>query len=80
MSRKFDLGGDIYDEEAIAFCRKLHKPTKAFPGKEPMAYVVQLKPGLAFDPSRGKGSLFLTEKAGAQLQELLREGSIKING
>jgi hypothetical protein len=68
---KVKIRGDLYDEEIIAFVRKLNKKTKDFKllddggtipgGKE---YVVQLKHGYSLDARGQARSIFLTKDEG----------------
>ncbi len=85
---KIDICGDLYDEEVIAFIRKLKKKTKDFElpdgkgtikgGKE---YVVQLKQGYSLSPHGQVNSIFLTYSEGQfVLDQLRRCGEEKKHG
>jgi hypothetical protein len=75
---KVKIRGDLYDDEVIAFVRKLNKKTKDFKlpddggtisgGKE---YVIQLKHGYSLDARGQVRSIFLTKEEGEDIMRQL---------
>lgn len=68
MSKKIEIDGDLYDEDAIAFVRKLKKKSE---GKH---YAVVLKTPYSLD---GKGrvyTIFLNQEDGERVMRELKSG------
>jgi hypothetical protein len=76
---KIWVGNDAYDEDVIAFVRKLKKKTKDFkledggivPGGK--LYVIQLKSEYSLDTLGFKRSIFLSEEDGLRVIEQLHK-------
>ena len=78
---KVKIRGDLYDDEVIAFVRKLNKKTKDFKlpdgggtilgGKE---YVLQLKHGYSLDARGQARSIFLTKEEGEDVIKQMEAG------
>lgn len=66
MGRKVDVCGDLFDEDVIAFVRKLRKV------KNDKAYVMQLADGYKLDGSGFVTSIFLDEEQGLSILAQLR--------
>ena len=64
-----NVNGDVYNTDAIAFVRRLNKPTKPHPGKgAPIHhYVMQLRDGYSLDKDGEVKSVFLSEEDGRAL-------------
>ena len=81
MSEKIKIKGDYFDEDIIAWVRKMHKPTKpteldnggTIPGKH---YNMKLKHGYSLDGHGTVTSIFLTKEEGEKVVRQLDE-SIK---
>jgi hypothetical protein len=78
MAKKIAIGDDLFDEDIIAFVRKLKKRTKptelpngagTIPGKE---YIVQLKIGYSLDGKGEVTSIFLDSKEALGVLRQLR--------
>lgn len=78
MGRKFKIKGSIYDEDSIAFCRKLSRPCAPAPGAPKSHYVMVLKSGYT-ETSKWNSTIFLTRDEGSKLMELLSVRAIDIS-
>lgn len=76
MGRKIKIKGDLYDEDILAYVRKIRKPAKAKELEDgtklvPSQYVVALKQGYSLDGAGEVTSIFMSEEEGKSVIEQL---------